>query len=229
MSTLVKVVRLHMVDRISYIFAPFAVVGLAFVLALAISAMVGSSGPSRPTAGPVVLYMDFVALGAISVVRYLPYALSLGLSRRAYYAGTAFLAVTLAAALAVVLTVLHVIEEATNGWGMDLHFLRVPYVLAGPWYITLLTSFVLLTLLFVYGMWYGIVYRRWHIAGLVVLGLAQLAVILGGAIVTTKAHAWQSIGHFFVTGGTTALTGVLAVLVVVLLAGGFATVRRVTI
>ena len=36
----------------------------------------------------------------------------------------------------------------------------VPYILAGPWYLTWLTSSVLLILMFIYGMWFGIVYRR---------------------------------------------------------------------
>jgi hypothetical protein len=59
-----------------------------------------------------------------------------------------------------VATVGQVAERATCGWGLHLGFFRVPYILDGLRYLTLLTSLVALTLLFVYGMWFGFVHRR---------------------------------------------------------------------
>lgn len=85
------------------------------------------------------------------------------MSRRAYYAGTALPAVALAAVYGLALAVLQAIEQATGGWGANLYFFRVSYILTGPWYLTWLTSFVPLTLMFVYGMWFGLVYRRWNL------------------------------------------------------------------
>ena len=75
----------------------------------------------------------------------------------------------------------------------------MPYILAGPWYLSWLTSFVGLTLMFVYGMWFGVVYRRWNLMGLLsfiaaqVLALAAVLLIIGGA------NAWPGVGHFFTT------------------------------
>ena len=42
---------------------------------------------------------------------------------------------------------LQLIERVTGGWGLNLHFFRVPYLLAGPWYLSWLTSFVGLALM----------------------------------------------------------------------------------
>jgi hypothetical protein len=42
-------------------------------------------------------------------------------------------------------------------------------------------------------------------------------------------QAWPAIGHFFTTLSSAGLTGVFAALAVVLLAGGYATMRRVTV
>ena len=96
----------------------------------------------------------------------------------------------------------------------------MPYLLDGPWYRTWLTSVVGLTLLFVYGMWYGRVYRRWNILGLVAFIAAQLLVLLAGALITIWADAWTSMGRFF-TGLTSAgLTGLLAGVTAALLLGG---------
>jgi len=88
----------------------------------------------------------------LSIGRSLPFAFALGVGRCSYYAGTVLLAVSLAAVYGLVLVVLQVIERATDGWGVGLHFFRVAYIRAGPWYLTWLTSFILLALMFVYGM-----------------------------------------------------------------------------
>jgi hypothetical protein len=139
------------------------------------------------------------------------------------------LAVALACTDGLALTGLQAIERATGGWGVHMSFFRVPYLLNGPWYLTWLTSFVGLALLFVYGMWFGIVYRRWSLVGTLAFIAAKVTVLLAAALVVTWAHGWAGVGHFF-TGLTAAgLTGLLAVLAVALLAGGRATIRRATV
>jgi hypothetical protein len=110
-----------------------------------------------------------------------------------------------------------------------LHFFRVAYILAGPWHLTWLTSSVVLALVFVYGMWIGLVYRRWNLLGLLAFLAAQVVAALGLVIISTHAHAWPAIGRFFSTLSAAGLTGLLAALTVVLLAGGYATMRRVTV
>jgi hypothetical protein len=177
----------------------------------------------------VTIYLFFFIVGTLSIFRSLPFALALGVSRRSYYAGTALLAVSLAAADGLALAVLQVIEQATGGWGAGLHFFRVAYILAGPWYLTWLTSFVLLSLMFIYGMWFGLVYRRWNLPGLLAFTAAQVIVPVAGVVVTSRAHAWPAIGRFFTTLSAAGLTGLLAALAVALLVGGYATMRRVTV
>jgi len=139
----------------------------------------------------------------------------------------------LAAALAIVyglgLTLLEVIEQASDGWGLRMHFFRVPYLLAGPWYLIWLTSSVGLALLFVYGMWYGIVHRRWNVIGTLTFTAAQVVVLLVAALAVSKAGAWGSVGHFFTTLSASGLTGLLAALTLVMAAGGYVTIRRATV
>jgi len=112
---------------------------------------------------------------------------------------------------------------------MSMHFFRVPYLLNGPWYATWLTSAVGLFALFAYGMWHGIVSRRWAMLGtLAFLAVQVLAVVAGGMAVSFE-H-WR-IHPAAGPGGLTALdlTGLVAVLAVLLLAGGHATIRRATV
>jgi hypothetical protein len=228
MSTWIKVARYHLVQPLYYLGLPWAVLAFSFAVTLTIFVVFGGAKSAHP--GSLVgIYAVFFALGLLSIVRSLPFGLALGVSRRSYYAGTVLLAITLAAVDGLALAVLQVAERATGGWGEDVQFFRVVWILDGPWYLTWVTSFVVLALLFVYGMWFGLVYRRWNEIGLLTFIAVQVTVLLAGALVTTWAGAWPSIGHFFADLSAAGLTSVLAGLAVALLAGGYATIRRMTV
>jgi hypothetical protein len=230
-NTLVKVARLHLVDRGSYTILPWGVVTFEFVLwLLLISAAGGAGGRPVPVPGAVAgIYLVFGIVGILSMTRSLPFAFALGVSRRSYYAGTVLLAVSLSVVYGLALAVLAVAERATGGWGLRLEFFRIDYILAGPWYLTWLTSSVLLALIFAYGMWCGLLYRRWNLLGLLAFFAAQAVAGLIFLIAAGRADAWTAIGSFFTNHTAAGLTGLLAALAVVLLAGGYATMRRVTV
>jgi hypothetical protein len=239
MKTLVKVARYHLVQPWQYLVVPWGILTFSFLVSLIVYAIVPADHHTVVTAHGATSVLNprytgasssfFLALGIQSIGRSLPFGLALGISRRTYYTGTALLAAALAFANGLALAILQVIERATDGWGVQMSFFRVAFVLTGPWYLTWLTSFVGLTLLFVYGMWFGIVHRRWGALGTIAFIAAQVTVALGAVIIVTWAHGWTGVGHFF-TGLTAAgLTGLLAVLAVALLAGGHATIRRATI
>ena len=242
MSTLVKVARYHLVQPYQYVGVAWMFLTFIFAANVIIFGLIPVNYHTMLTANGLVsvvnarytgalssFFIIFFAVGVQSIGRSLPFGLALGVSRRSYYMGTALLAVVVACADGLALTALQAIERATGGWGVHMNFFRVAYLLNGPWYLTWLTSFVGLTLLFVYGMWFGIVYRRWSLTGTLVFIAAQITVLLAAALVVTWAHGWAGVGHFF-TGLTAAgLTGLLAVLAVALLAGGRATIRRATV
>ena len=56
-----------------------------------------------------------------------------------------------------------------------------------------------------------------------------LTVGVAGSVAATQAHAWPAIDRFFTTLSAAGLTGLLAALAVVLLVGGYVTMRRVTV
>ena len=56
----------------------------------------------------------------------------LGVSRRTYYLGTALLVAALGDVYGPGLTVLQAVERATGGWGLSLHFFRVPWSPSSP-------------------------------------------------------------------------------------------------
>jgi hypothetical protein len=54
-------------------------------------------------------------------------------------------------------------------------------------------------------------------------------VLVIAALAATWSHAWHHLGHFFTALTAAGLTGLLAALAVVLIAGGFTTMRRLAV
>jgi hypothetical protein len=227
MSTWIKVARYQMVQRFNYVTLPWAALALLFAAQWAVITMLGMHD-ARLT-GLVAIYAVFFIVGASTVARSLPFGLALGLSRRSYYLGTVLLALTLTAVDGLLLAGLQEIERATGGWGLGMFFFRVQYILDGPWFLTWLTSFVALTLVSVYGMWWGLVYLRWRRMGIRVFVVAQILALLAVGLTADRFAAWPNIGRFFTDLTATGLTGVLAAAAAALLVGGYVTIRRAAV
>jgi hypothetical protein len=229
MNTLVNVGRYHLVDRLTWIVMPWGIMAFSFLVNIGVSLAVPNGSRGIFTGGLASLYIFMLLCGALSMTRALPFGLMMGISRRTYYTGTALLVLALSAVYGLGLTLLQLVERATNGWGLKLHYFRIPWILDGPWYETWLTSFVLLVALILYGMWYGLVFRRWSVPGLVAFIATQVIVALLAVVAVSATHSWSGVGHFFTTVTALALTGVLAAVALAMGFGGLTTVRRVTI
>jgi hypothetical protein len=218
-NAMINVVRYHLVQPVLFVTLPLVM--LAFLFAVN-----AARGGDKWRDGLAVIFLYFFIMGVQRVGgRWLPFGLALGASRRSFYAGTAMLGVSMSFVYGLVIAGLQAIERATGGWGLSITFFRVPYLLNGPWYATWLTSFVGLSALFVYGMWYGIVNRRWGMLGL----LAFVAVQVPAGIAVAFARTWSGVGGPHPSLSALGLTGVIAALTVVILAGGHTTIRRVTV
>jgi hypothetical protein len=223
--TIANVARYHLINRLVYLGMPWAIVGFSFLINLVVSTQV----QGVRTGGLGAIFVFVLICGITSTTTSLPFGLALGVSRRSYYLGTICLWAAIAAADAALITALQAIERGTGGWGGHLYFFRVAAVLDGPWYVTWLTSFVSIAMLFAYGMWFGIVFRRWNTLGSLAFGAVQIAVAVIAILVVTWTHAWGDVGDFLTSADALGLTAILAVLAAALLAGGFGTIRRVTV
>ena len=226
MNTMIKVARYQLVTPVMFPGLPWAVLAAVFAVDVA-----RRGGNFR--GGLAVMFLLFFVTGVQRIGRWLPFGLALGATRRSFYAGTALLGVSMSLVSGLVLAGLQAIERATGGWGLSLTFFRVPYILNGPWYATWLTSFVGLAALIVYGMWYGILNCRWGMLGLLAFIAVQVLVALAVTFACSRAGVGplrlRPAGAYPATLSALAMTGVIAALTVVCLAGGQATIRRVTV
>jgi hypothetical protein len=225
MNTWVKVARFNLVRPANYLVLPW-ILPFSFVLGAL------TARHSHEATGYLLTYFIFFGVqGWQTVGRSLPFGLALGASRRSFYSGTALLGMALALVSGLVLTALQAIERATGGWGLSIHFFREPYLLNGPWYATWLTSAVVLFALFAYGMWYAILWSRWGLLGTLAFIAVQALVVVAAVVVVAFEH-WHvrsAAGGPYAGLTASGVTGVVAALTVLLLAGGHATIRRATV
>ncbi|HZU55906.1 MAG TPA: hypothetical protein VFA06_08560 [Actinocrinis sp.] len=227
MNTWVKVARYDLVRPANYLVLPWV---LPFCFA--VGAVTAGRSPGHDAAGFLSsFFVYFGVLGMQTIGRSLPFALTLGCSRGSFYRGTALLGMALALVLGLMLAALQALERATDGWGLSMRFFRVPYLLSGSWYAAWLTATVILFAVFVYGMWYGIVYSRWGLLGTLAFVAAQTLVVVAAVVAVSFEHwhLWSAAGGSFAGLTALGLTGVIAALAVVLLAGGHVTIRRATV
>jgi len=139
------------------------------------------------------------------------------------------LVVSLSALYAAILTALWALEGATNGWGLQLHFFRVPWILDGPWYQVLVTTFVLLALVFLFGLWAGLIYRRFGLIGTVVFFALLVIAGVAAALLVTWRQWWPAVGSYLSDLNVLAASGMLALVAAAIAGGGYLTIRRITV
>jgi predicted outer membrane lipoprotein len=225
-----NVVRMHLVDRYGYTLLPWGILALVFGLTYAIFAVVHPpSYQDSATGGLSTLFIFVTVIGVQAATRTLPFAMSLGITRRSYFLGTWTLGILLSAVFAVIQAALTALEQATDGWGVNLRFFAIPWLFDGPWYETVASSFVLLMLFMAAGMWSGLIHKRWGVPGNVVF-FAGWAVLAAAAImVITWRGWWGQVGRFLAEVSMAGVIAVLAGMAVVALAGTYLTIRRIVV
>lgn len=223
MNRILQAARLHVVHPLVILGVPWLVVVSSF----AINELIWGFGhiaeqpgaSSSGTGGVLALYIAVLFVFLQSVSQLFPFALSLGLSRRVFVAGTALMALVQAVGYALVLVVLTAFEDASGGWWTGLHFVapvhidRLPVLEQFALFLCLMLGFMLL------GTAIGAVQKRWGAAGLYSLTIGALLVFGGAAVVLTALDGWGAFGSWFVTTPALALGAIYLGFAAVLASG----------
>jgi hypothetical protein len=197
MNRVLGAARLYATRPQGSLAVPWAVVLSSFAVNVAIWGF-GDLGDvaSAGTAGLSALFIALAIFLVQAVIQLFPFGMSLGLSRHAFYAGTALIALVQAVGYGLVLTGLTAIEDATGGWGVGLHFFA-PYGLnrLGAVQQFLIYGSIVLASAFL-GIAIGVVAKRWGAMGVWSVGIAALLVFGGGAVLVTALHSWTDLGHW---------------------------------
>ncbi|WP_060574081.1 MULTISPECIES: hypothetical protein [unclassified Pseudonocardia] len=222
--------RMNMVDVRERVGGPWLILAAIFAVNFAIwwtiRANVDDAGAG--TTGAVsALFFIVGGFYLTAMTQVMPFALSLGLTRKHFYAGICLLLAAETLVHAVALTVLLELERATAGWGIGMDFFSMTFMPEQNVLLQVVTYWVpLLTIALVF-VAIGAVFRRWGQVGVWAV-MVGIVLALGAVVVAvTWQDAWVVFGRFFVDTPTVVLmAGWPLILAAVATAGGYLVVRR---
>ncbi|MGY2005030.1 hypothetical protein [Blastococcus sp. SYSU DS1024] len=206
MTRVLQAARLHLVHPLVALGIPWLVVSISFAINLAVWHLTPAGEESGITGGILAFYITVLVVYVQAVTQVLPFAMGISLSRRAFYLGTALIALVQAVGYGIALSALVSIENATGGWGAGMDFWAPGiFEVGNPVLQVPASGAPLLAFMFV-GVGMGVVHQRWGQTGNWGLILGSIVVLGGLAVLITWLDAWQSIGTWFTDQSTATLT-----------------------
>jgi hypothetical protein len=200
-SRIGSVVRLHFTNPMTLLITPFIVLASIFLLNLAIWLIVVISSPGKTdfaegfsysgASAWIFFYMAVVAIQAMNNTFRL--ALGYGSTRRDYYLGSALVFVGLSVGFTAVITVLGLLERATDGWGLHGRMFT-PVYFGDSWGVRIAVILCLFLFFTFTGAAFGAVFVRWGRNGLLVFGGVLLAIIVLAGLLIALLDAWSGFG-----------------------------------
>ncbi len=226
-----NVVRLHLVNRWTYVVLPWVILGSAFALTLAIwmilrSVGVAGAGLTSGAASSIIIYLMVAAIMSINLS--FPFALGFSVTRREFYVGTALTFTLIAAGNAVALSMLAALEQASNGWWLGGQLFTAAWGGGGSPLEHFFVYFTAQLFFCFVGAAIATIYMRWRINGMVVFWVGGGVAAVGAFALVTYTNGWPAIGLWLLESG---MNGVAAwSLLVTAVAGlaGYAVLRRAT-
>lgn len=225
MSRTLNVVRMQFVNKLTYIWVPLLVLVGAFVLTLLVFSLIPGDGV-KVGGGTQAPLWYFLVVGVQSLTLTFPFSQAMSVTRREFYLGTLLAATVTAAMLSVIFVIGGLVEQATNGWGMNGYFFYLDGLWAAGPFGALLSYFVIAMLFFITGFWAATIYKRFGNLWLTVVLVALGLVFVGLLWLAGRLDAWAEIGAWLAAQGALGMTLWGVVLGVVLAGASFLTLRR---
>jgi len=228
MNRILDVARLHTVAWLNQLVWPWLIMGISLAVNILIFASIDDAAPGKTSTGGLSsLYVVSAIVAAISISQVFPFALGMGVTRRTFYLATALVNVVQAVAYGVLLYLLNLIEGGTNGFGIGLHFFRVPYIDVNNGLLQILVYAVPFLFLNFLAIFAAVLIVRFGANGLFAGGAAAILVFGSlGALITWRVW-WGDIWHWLSTQHQVSLLVGWPALVALLAAlGGMAMIRR---
>ena len=225
MSRTLNVVRLQLVNRMTYIWIPLIILFGALALSLLIFSMIPYDGPKFGGGSQAPLWY-FLVVGVQALTLTFPFSQAMSITRREFYLGTLLTAGVTSGILASIFAVGGVIEQLTNGYGMNGYFFYIDWMWGPGWWAAWLTYFAISMLMFVMGFWAATIYKRWGPLALTLVLVGLGALLVGAMWLVGRLDAWSQVFAWLAAQGSLGLTLWGVLLIAVLAATSFLTLRR---
>lgn len=225
MSRTVNVVRMQFVNKQTYIWVPLIVLVGAFALSLLIFALIPYDGVKIGGGTQAPLWY-FLWVGVQALTMTFPFSQAMSVTRREFYLGTLLTAAITSAMLAIIFVVGGLIEEATRGWGINGYFFYLEWVWAAGPLAAGFVYFIIAMMFFTVGFWAATIFKRFGTLWLTVVLVGLGFVFVGLLWLVGRLDAWGPVFRWFGEQGALGLSLWGILLVAVLAAASFLTLRR---
>ncbi|WP_063036801.1 hypothetical protein [Nocardia grenadensis] len=223
-----NVSRIHTVAWPLLLAWPLGILLAAFAIPWVIFALVDATEAN--TTGSIYSILGVtMAFYMGAMTQTFPFALGLGVTRRDFFNATALVGVVQVTGTALLLWVLAIVEDHTDGWGVRMRMFGLPGSFTDNRLIQLGTYVAFLSLVACVSLLLGAIYQRWRVTGLFTTGAAFLVVGGLAAILVTWQRGWPAVGSWFAdTPRVVPMVVLPAVVALAALIGAWAAIRRAT-
>lgn len=225
MNRTLKVVRMQLVNRYTFVWLPLIILTGAFVLSLLIFAMIPYGGV-KVGGGTQAPLWYFFALGIMALSYTFPFSQAMSVTRREFFLGTLLTAAMTAFLLGVVFVLGGLVEEWTRGWGLNGYFFYLDWIWERGPLAAGFVYFAIALLFFVMGFWGATIYKRFGALGLTVVLVGLGALLVGVMWLIGRFEAWGQVGEWLSMQGAVGLAAWGLVVTAVLAGISFLTLRR---
>ncbi|WP_063059811.1 hypothetical protein [Nocardia sienata] len=223
-----QVSRIHTVAWPLLIAWPLGILVAAFMIPWVIFALIDATDSN--TTGSIYSILGVtMAFYMGAMTQTFPFALGLGVTRRDFFNATVLVGAVQVAVISLLLWILAVVEDHTDGWGVRMEMFGLPSHFTDNRLTQLATYAAFLGLVASVSLFLGAVYQRWRVTGLYTAGAVFL--VAGGliAILVTWQRWWPAVGSGFADAPRVVVMVVLpAVLALAALIGARVVIRRAT-
>ncbi|KPV56654.1 hypothetical protein QJ48_26545 [Paenibacillus sp. A3] len=228
MSRIASVAKMHLRDKLSWIYMPWIIILFNLIIHLTIRFSIGGKD-GMYTGGITSLYVYTLVIGMIALPQTFVFALGLGVRRKDYFAGTAMNFALISLGTAILLLLLSLVEGWSGGGGGGLHFFRMPYWGGGTAIGQVTRNFVLLLHLFFLGFAISSVQRRYGWFGMIVFSGGVFAVVTVLVVISSYYHWWGDLFQWIAGKSASEWAGWLFALMVVYAFASYTMLRKAAI
>lgn len=238
MNPVVRIARLHFVDRMQMLWSPAIILAAVAALCVVIFLVLAAFTPATPeqlsegfryNQAALWSWPGFiVTIGVYAYARTMPFAIGMmGSTRRHYWSGTALWILVESIYLSALMGAFLLLEQLTGHWFTGARMFDVYALGDGDLGVTLLLSFAISLSCLSAGACLAAVYLRWGQYG-VMAGIAGILLVIIGALALVLASGVDLVS-FFSTGIVGKISALLVLIAVIANAVSWAVVRRVPV
>ncbi|MCH1624382.1 hypothetical protein [Fredinandcohnia quinoae] len=188
--------KMYSRDKWAWFLIPNLILFSVFLINFLISLLIPNE-EKMYTGGVSYIFFYMLVMGIIVVTQSFPYAIGMSVRRTDYFLGTVVMGVVINVFFSILLIVLSIIENETNGWGGHIHFFHFPYLNDGTILEQLMTYMILLNSLFFLGFLISSIARRFGAKGLIIVAITSILISSVIALLLMYYEVWIDIFQWF--------------------------------